>query len=513
MCILLDMDLREASQRTWASRQGPVVRAVCVIGLCAAGAAALSAQTFTTLFTFDLTDGAGPQAALVQATEGSLYGTTTVSTCCNGDDGGTIFQITPSGALTTLYNFAGSRQGQHPNEALVQTVQGNSYGTTFDGGIRSGTCYPSGCGTIFKITLSGTLTTIYKFCSQGGSSCTDGLFPSTLVRATNGDLYGTTLWGGSSAALAGTVFKITPGGVFKTLHTFCSQGGPACTDGESPAAGLIQATNGDFYGTTQSGGAYGAGTVFKITASGALTTLYSFCASSGCTDGAYPLAALVQANNGDFYGTTYGGGTNGYGTIFQLTEGGVLTTLYSFCAQSGCTDGEYPSAALIEGTDGNFYGTTPQGGAYSTSSYGAGTIFKITPSGILTTLYTFCLQYGCPDGELPEAALVQATSGDFYGTTLSGYGYYGSVFSLSTGLGPFVKPQPDSGKAGAVVQILGTNLTGATNVSFNGAAAVFKVASSSLIVATVPANATSGNIHVVTPNGTLSSNLPFHVVR
>jgi uncharacterized repeat protein (TIGR03803 family) len=365
------------------------------------------------------------------------------------------------------------------------------------------------------------LTTLYSFCSRSG--CTDGEAPRTwLVQAANGDLYGTTTAGGVNGS--GTVFKITPSGTLTTLHSFCSQSG--CTDGNTPYAGLVQATNGDLYGTTGYGGAYSdAGTVFKITPSGTLTTLYNFCSQGvypNCTDGEVPTAGLVQGTNGDFYGTTLFGGVNpcsgpGCGTVFKITPSGTLTTLYSFCSQSGCTDGEAAGTGqvLIQATNGGLYGTAEDGGA---NGYFYGTVFKITPRGTLTTLYSFCSQSGCTDGYSP-AGLIQATNGDLYGTT-----YYGgtncsggplpgcgTVFSLSVGLGPFVETQTTSGKVGAAVKILGTDLTGATSVSFNSTSAVFKVVSSSEITATVPAGASTGKVRVTTPSGTLSSNVPFRV--
>jgi len=268
----------------------------------------------------------------------------------------------------------------------------------------------------------------------------------------------------------------------------------------------------------------GAGTVFKITPSGTLTTLYSF---TGNTDGGCPMGGLIQATDGNFYGTTLQGGANagsngnGAGTIFKITPSGTLTTLYSFCSQSGCTDGEEPLAGLVQATDGNFYGTTYYGrGNAGVWGDSAGTIFKITPGGALTTLYSFCPQSGCPDGSNPIAGLAQATNGNLYGTaeyggdttgTCAVYGC-GTVFSLSVGLGPFVETLPTSAKVGAAVKILGTNLTGATGVSFNGTPATsFKVVSSSEITTTVPAGATTGTVTVVAPGGTLSSNVPFDV--
>ena len=194
-----------------------------------------------------------------------------------------------------------------------------------------------------------TLTTLHFFNGADGFPNTSG--PS-LIQGPNGDLYGTTSYGGSHGG--GTVFRITTSGKFKTLYNFCSQA--SCADGSTPLAGLVLASNGDFYGTTEWGGAYGNGSVFKITSAGALTTLYSFCAVSStgpgappCLDGRTPQNALIQAADGNLYGTTNGGGLglaapcradncNG-GTVFRITPAGALTTVYSFCSQTNCTDG------------------------------------------------------------------------------------------------------------------------------------------------------------------------------
>jgi uncharacterized repeat protein (TIGR03803 family) len=461
---------------------------------------ALPAQTFETLHSFDGTDGTVPYAGLVQATDGNFYGTTTYG---GVNSFGTVFKITPGGTVTTLYAFCSQIDcagGNSPYAGLVQATDGNFYGTTFFNGANGG-------GTVFKITPGGTLRTLYSFCSQ--TDCADGLLPEAgLVQGTDGNLYGTTFEGGANSN--GTIFKITPGGALTTLYSFCSQSG--CTDGNYPAAGLIQAADGNFYGTTVKGGANGYGTVFKITPSGTLTTLYSFCSQSGCTDGENANAGLVQGTDGNFYGTTPTGGASGYGTVFEITSGGTLTTLYSFCSQSACTDGTYPGeGGLVQATDGNFYGTTSGGGANTTvcGGYGCGTVFKITPFGNLTTLHSFDLT----DGAWPYARLVQDTNGNFYGTTTGGGAKaYGTVFSLSVGLPPFVETQPTSDWVGAAVKILGNNLEGATGVMFNGHAAVFKVVSSSLITTAVPAGATTGLVDVVTPSGTLLSNVPFRVV-
>jgi uncharacterized repeat protein (TIGR03803 family) len=337
-----------------------------------------------------------------------------------------------------------------------------------------------------------------------------------LVQGADGNFYGTTSMGGVNSDY-GTVFKITPSGTLTTLFTFTPNG----PDGNIPDGMLVQGPDGNFYGTTVGGGANhnslctaqaldGCGTVFKITPSGALTTLYSFCPRSGCTDGFLPSEGLAQGTNGDFYGITYHGGADGYGTVFKITPGGTLTTLHSF----DVTDGEYPLGGLVQGTDGIFYGTTAVGGTNTVEcpSYSTcGTIFEITPGGTFTSLISF--DYG--DGAEPAAALLQATNGEFYGTTEGGGAYTypdGTVFSLNVGLGQFVETLPTSGKVGATVKILGSFLTGATSVTFNGTPATFTVNSKSEITTTVPAGATTGTVQVVTPRlGTLSSNVPFTV--
>jgi uncharacterized repeat protein (TIGR03803 family) len=446
--------------------------------LWAAMAAALPAQTFTSLHSFDNTDGATPWAGLVQGTDGNFYGTTLAG---GAYDGGTIFKITPSGILTTLYSFDGTT-GYNPTAGLIQATDGDFYGTAYFGG----------CGTIFKMTPSGAVTLLYAF------DGTDGERPAAaLVQGTDGNFYGTTSAGGLRDH--GTVFKITPSGVLTTLHSFINP------DGAAPRAPLIQGSDGNFYGTTIMGGAYGYfGTVFKITPSGTLTTLHSF----DLTDGACPWGGLVQGTDGDFYGTTLSS-TNYVGTIYEITSSDTFSTIYTFCSETDCADGEGPWAGLLQGTDGNLYGTTTGGGAS-----GVGTVFEITLGGTLTTLHSF----DGTDGEVPYGALIQGTNGIFYGTTVEGGTSdacdrgCGTVFSLNAGLGQFVETNPTSGKVGAAVKILGSFLTGATSVTFNGTAAAFTVNSKSEIATTVPTGATTGTVQVISPRlGTLSSNVPFTV--
>jgi uncharacterized repeat protein (TIGR03803 family) len=447
------------------------------------------APVFTTLHVFDRTNGAGPEAGLIQAADGNLYGITS-SGGLNND--GTVFKMSLTGILTTLYSFDGiGTNGSEPS-GMTQATDGNFYGTTTGGGV-------GGYGTVFKITPGGVLTTLYNF-----SSFADGAYPNSgLIQASDGNLYGTTYQGGINNY--GTLFKITPDGALTTLYHFCSQ--EFCTDGSNPDGTLVQGTNGNLYSTTAAGGTYGWGTVFRITPSGLLTRIHSF----DITDGAYPSAGVVEASDGSFYGTTGDGGLNGHGTIFRIASNDALTTIYNFCSQSGCADGEGPAEKMIQATDGNFYGTTSSGGA----SLYYGTAFEVTPDGALTTLYSFCYTE-CSSGSNPSGALLQDTNGNLYGVTANGGEVrgngYGTVFSLSVGLGPFVKTQPTSGAAAASVKILGTSLTGATSVTFNGTPATFTVQSPTAIKTTVPVGATSGPVQVVTPSGTLTSNVNFQVL-
>lgn len=463
---------------TFAIRRYRMIRAYLL--MYAATAMLSSAQTFTTLVILDGTNGSDPYlGSLLQATDGNLYGTT--SGPAFGTAFGTIFKMSPAGVLTTLYSFTLAAQGSTPYAGLVQATNGDLYGTTSAGGANN-------FGTVFKITTSGTLTTLYSFCAE--TNCADGSHPQTgLVQAINGDLYGTTSNGGTNNN--GTIFKITPAGALTTLYKFNS------SDGIAPNT-LLRATNGYLYGTTGGGGAYAEGTIFKITPAGSLTTIYNF----NKTDGAGPYGALIQATNGDFYGTTAQGGALKYGTIFKLTPAGILTTLWSF----DLTHGSHPFASLVQATDGNLYGTTQYGGAH-----GHGTIFKLSSAG-LTTLHSFA----GPEGAVPQAGLTQDTNGDLYGTTVYGGSICaapgcGTIFRISLGLGPFVKTLPIAGVVGSTVQILGTGLTGATVVTFNGVSATFTVVSDNEIATILPTGAATGKVQVVTPNGTLTSNVAFEV--
>jgi uncharacterized repeat protein (TIGR03803 family) len=463
-----------------------------------------SAQAvFTQLVAFSGFDGYGPYYVyLAQGTDGQLYGTTLNGFASINKGVGSIFKVTTTGALTDMYTFdlGDGSDGAEPAGGLVLAPNGNFYGTTSVYGLTTeGVCDTGiyGCGTIFEITPAGTLTVLHTFTGP------DGFLPySNLTLGTDGNLYGTTLYGGNQSAPecsgigCGTVFKITQAGVFTSLYSFCSVAN--CTDGGNPFGRLFQAANGNFYGTN-------SGTIFEITPAGKLTTVYTFGANPNLNS---PYGGVVQGSDGNFYGTAAEGGANAYGGVYKLV-GKNLIPLYSFCSLPNCADGNYPYAGLIQGTDGNFYGTTGSGGP------SAGTVFEITPAGNLTTLYTFCSQPQCADGTGPYGGVLQATDGNLYGTTDQGgatNGPYGTVFSISIGLNPFVQSVTTQGKVGASVTILGTNLTGATAVNFGAGAANITTNSGTAITTSVPSGATTGLISVTTPSGTLNSNATFKVI-
>jgi uncharacterized repeat protein (TIGR03803 family) len=321
------------------------------------------------------------------------------------------------------------------------------------------------------------LTTLHSFAGPPN----DGATPQAgLLRASDGNFYGTTEDGGASGNCnggCGTVFKITSNGTLTILYSFNS------SDGAQPLAGLVQASDGNFYGTTSEGGVSGYGVVFKITSSGVLTTLYSFCSQSNCTDGANPYAGLIQASDGNLYGTTYEGGASncgygyGCGTVFKITPSGTLTTLYSFCGQANCADGMSPRAGLMQASDGNFYGTTSEGEENGYGTYG--TVFEITPNGSLTTLYRFCSELYCDDGANRFAGLIQATDGSFYGTTSrGGADSTGTVFQFAGGLYTLHIFEGRDGEdpVAGLVQARDGNFYGTTSVGgANGAGTVFKI--------------------------------------
>jgi uncharacterized repeat protein (TIGR03803 family) len=378
----------------------------------------VTAQMDSVLHSFTgAADGSSPVTGLIQGTDGNFYGTTSAGGTSNN---GTVFVVTPGGTETVLYSFAGGNDGANAQAGLIQGSDGNFYGTTASGGTDN-------LGTVFKITSGGTETVLHSFTAHA----TDGASPFGGLIEVGGNFYGTTAFGGTTND--GTVFMITPDGTETVLYSF-----PTTGDGRVPAGNLILGSDGNFYGITVfgglsgGGGALGDGTVFKITPTGTEAVLYSF--GSSASDGVNPQAGLILGSDGNFYGTTSVGGTNGDGTVFKITPSGTETVLYSF--GNSATDGQVPDAPLIQGSDGNFYGTTATGGSSgssSTCSSGGtcmyGTVFEITPSGTETILYNFT---SGNDGGAPEAPLIIGNNGSLFGTTSAGgTGGNGTVFELT----------------------------------------------------------------------------------
>lgn len=346
-----------------------------------------AAGSVTPLHSFRGADGANPESGLIQASDGNFYGTTNQGGA--GNDGA-IFKMEPSGTVTTVHSFE-DHDGYIPRGGLIQASDGNFYGTTNVGGKIP--------GTVYRMDSAGTLTTIYQFTGA------DGQFPNNtkLVEGPDGNLYGTTSAGGGPSSRGyGTVFKLTKNGVLTSLHSF------KLVDGASPSGGLTLGSDGNLYGLTWDGGVHRNGTAYKITPSGTFTSLHSF---SGA-DGKFPFGSLTEGSDGNFYGTTNQGGEFGPGTVFKMDPTGVVTTLHSFSGG----DGSQPYGGLTEGGDGSFYGTTTIGGAGFGALDGHGTVFKITPGGDFTTIHSFSRT----DGAIPQGELTLGSDGNFYGTTTQG---------------------------------------------------------------------------------------------
>jgi uncharacterized repeat protein (TIGR03803 family) len=481
----------------------PLRSTFVLVLLCAAISVAAPAQTFTTLADLSSTTGENPESPLTQGLDGNFYGSAALAGAFGG---GTFFQVTPSGTVNALYNFCLNDVGNCPDGAnpigqIALGPDGNFYGTT-EGGFYEA----EGNGSIYKMTPGGTMTELYNF-----SSCPPcAAFPGwgvTLGR--NGDFYGNAQADEADpSAFDNLVFKVSPSGTFTTVLVVCPN--QICPIDAGPSGTLLLASGGNFIGAGP-GGVNGEGAVYRMTPAGAPTVLYSYCADSTCHDGNQTTSPLVESTAGAFYGTNlYGGAgahctlSQGCGTAFRVTTSGAFTKLHDFCAWAGCTDGAIPNA-LIQATDGNFYGTTSQGGAS-----GDGTVFSLTTTGHFTLIHSF----SGTDGDRAGTALYQGTDGNLYGTTISGgVGNAGTIFRISLGLAPFVRTVQEAGAAGAPVIIFGNGLTGATSVTFNGTAATFTVVSDTEITTTVPAGATTGSIQVVTASsGTLSSNVAFVVL-
>lgn len=354
------------------------------------------AQTEKALYNFcslsACSDGQYPEVPLIEDSQGNFYGSTYEGGAHNA---GTVFKLARGGGLTVLYSFgATSTDGIEPVGSLVRDSKGNLYGATAAGGVNRS-------GAVFKISPDGTETIVHSF----GASASDGLYPvSGLAIDGQGNIYGTTSYGGKGFG-AGTVYKVSAQGSYSIVHYFVGGG-----DGLRPMAPLALDQQGNLYGTTELGGAFGEGSVFKIASGGKESILHSFSATGAAkADGVFPEGGLVVDAQGNLYGTTYNGGAFHTGVVFKLTPAGTETVLHSF---GGTGDGLHTQAALIIDGSGNLYGTSFQGGAF-----GAGIVFKLDSLGNETILHSFG---SGTDGAYPHAALLMDSLGNLYGTTEQG---------------------------------------------------------------------------------------------
>jgi uncharacterized repeat protein (TIGR03803 family) len=473
----------------------------------------------TLLYSFSGPDGAEPFGGLTLGTDGNFYGTTYTggSYCC-----GTIFKITPSGALKTLYNYPGNGDGNSPYAPPVQGTDGNWYGTMSSGGAN-------GQGTVYKLTPAGVLTTLYSFDSTHGAQPR-----APLVQGTDGNFYGTTTYGGSDED--GVIFKITPAGKLAVLYNFDE------THGRLPISPLVQGTDGNFYGTTLGGGSTESGVVFKITPAGKLTVLHTM---NGTTDGSTPAAGLVQATDGNFYGANSqvgkasSGCPNGCGTSFQVTLKGKLTVLHNFDLTTGSTPYDTP----FQHTNGIIYGDTNLGGTGNVSPCSAGDcgVFYSWSDSLPTfvSLLPYSGKVGKTVGILGQgfssssvvkfdgvkATAVKNTGSTFLSVTVPTGALTGSV-TVTTGSTTLtsnktfrVTPQllsfkPTSGPVATVVTITGVSLTQTSKVTFGGVKATsVTINSDTQVTATVPTGAVTGHIAITTLGGTAVSSGVFTVTQ
>jgi uncharacterized repeat protein (TIGR03803 family) len=436
-------------------------------------------QTVKNLVNFNGGNGAGPDlVSWTQGRDGRLYGTT----AAGGASGeGAFIRFDPATQNITVYHSFDGGDGSHPDGGVTLGSDNNFYGTALQGGSFDQ-------GVLYKFTVNGTYTLLHTF--TGGSDGGGPLGPP--IEATDGNLYGTT----SGLIGPSTIYKFTRDGVFSVVYTF-----KTATTG-THVNGLIQGSDGKLYVTSSGGGPNGCGTIVKVALYGALLDTFPFdCA----TNGGAPPGPLAQASDGNYYGAAeFGGGFAG-GILFELTPAsGIngITPLYNFGGSA--TDGSSPAGNLVQGTDGNLYGSTG-----SDASKNSGTLYQWSFSNGYRQLYHF-------EGTFvttPSGGLTQHTSGLFYGSAVAGGSHNdGMIFSLDMGLEPFVTLIRPQGIVGSNAQILGQGLIGATAVTFSGSpATTFNVVSDTYMTAVVPSGATTGPIVVSTATGSLTSNRNFTV--
>jgi uncharacterized repeat protein (TIGR03803 family) len=421
-----------------------------------------------------VTPAQGRNGLLYFTTSGYGYGTSMTD--------GTILRVSTTGKGGAIHVFDGG-DGQLPG-GMILASDGNLYGVAADGGAYN-------LGLFFKVTPDGDYTILYTF--TGGS---DGYDPYPApIQASDGNLYGAA----EAENFGATIYKYDLStGELTGILSLASDG----SQGSGIDSPLVQASDGTLYVTAESGGTYDCGTIIQMTTSGVVLQTYNFTCGS---DGGSP-TGLIQAADGNLYGTTARGGAKwlcpSCGTIFRLS-GGVLTTIHAF---TGYPDGTSPLASLVEGSDGNLYGTTWRGGAHK-----YGIVFSISPTGQYSILASFLFDQGYETA----AALMQHSDGKFYGVAAyGGRDDSGTLYSFDAGLEPFIALVRYAGRIGQPVQILGQGLSGSTGVTINGfPSSTFQVLSDTYMTAVIPTGATTGPVVVTTPTGTLQSNHNLQIVQ
>jgi len=463
-------------------------------------------------------DGYYPYGGLTLGSDGNFYGTTYGGGFASL---GTVFKMTPTGSLSTFYTFTDGTEGALPEAPPVQGPDGNFYGTTCPA------CNgQAGHGAIYKVTPAGTFSVLYPFDGTHGDQP-----EAALLLGTDGNFYGTTAYGGLNGY--GVVFRITLAGKLTVVHNFDH------TRGAYPVSPLMQASDGNFYGTTLSGGTMDYGTIFRMTPTGAVTILHNM---NGTTNGGSPYAGLVQATNGNFYGANNSGGAastgcpSGCGTVFKMTPAGVFSVLHSF----DVTTGQLPYGNLFQHTNGIIYGTTQLGGTGTNNACGAGNCGVLYSVNIGAAPFVSLMSPAAKVGKV-----VEILGQGFKGTTAVSFNGTAAKFTVGTSTymtatvpagattgnvtvttpgGMLtsnrkfrVTPQltgfgPSSGPVGTVVTITGVSLTQTTRITFGGiVATTFTVNSDTSVSVTVPTGAASGKIVITTPGGTATSATSFIV--
>jgi uncharacterized repeat protein (TIGR03803 family) len=467
--------------------------------------------TMTVVHNFDDTDGAQPNGGLTLGTNGDLYGTTYYG----GSTGsGTIFKITTGGTLTSLHSFNGTTEGTEPLAAPIEGLDGNFYGTTSDGSEEV-------FGTVYKMTPAGAVSVLYTF---------DGSmrYPYALTLGPDGDFYGTFEAGGTDCGgteCYGGIFKITPSGAFTVLYTFDG------ANGEAPEGRIIQASNGNFYGTTNDGGSGSAGVAYELTPANVLTDLVSF-ANNGLGYG--PYAGLLQATDGNFYGAAASNPGVSEGVIYQLTPSGTYSVLFNLNEPGGAYPGQSPQVPLFQHTRGTMYGDTEGGGTsgmgvlYSLDM-GLGPFVSLLPPAAKDAQTVEFLGQGFTGASAVAfdhtPTSFQVVSDTYLTATVPSGAKTGFVTvttpggTLSSSKKFLVTPQftsfnPPSGPVETPVTITGVGLIQTTKVTFGGVkATTFQASSDTELTATVPTGALTGEIVVITLGGRAASAGSFTVTQ